>query len=257
MTQQQPLVVPSVSQPTEAEAPVKASAKRRAYEGLAQTQSDLSFMEMMMTMMSTSEAGEAMAEEVTPKRTAPETKSSEPKKEKPVAKVAQPAEVKPASTVETPEARTSSEKDTDMLSLDASALAPSDIKLLMNWVQNPPVTPINTANLPSGIANALPAGTLKTFEASMALQEQLKKAYAGQRPLRVNLDNDAHVILRFARDGKVSAEFVANSQAADLIYRQQLAELKDRLESKQLAYGELTVRRQRRQDEPADDHQAS
>lgn len=251
----QPLVsAVSAQSGTDSTVKASASARRRAYEALATTDSDMTFMAMMMQMMNAPAPEETDMTFGVEKKGSAEKPTPDSKKEKPVAKIAEPELVKPVQTADASDPIKSQHKETDMLTVDGSTWAASDIKTLMNWVQNPPAAPINTAMLPNGVTSSTPNGAFKTYEASMAMQAALRKAYQGQRPLRVNLDNDAHVILRFARDGKVSAEFVASGQASDMLYRQQLSELRTRLESKQLAYGELTVRRERRdpsQDDPS------
>jgi hypothetical protein len=81
--------------------------------------------------------------------------------------------------------------------------------------------------------------------ASKGLSEILEKAYKTGRPIRVELDNGGSIILKI-KAGKVSAEFIATDQANALYLKQQLAELKQRMESKNLPVGQLDARKEGR-----------
>lgn len=81
--------------------------------------------------------------------------------------------------------------------------------------------------------------------ASKGLSDMLEKAYKTGRPIRVELENGGSIILKI-KAGKVSAEFIATDQANALYLKQQLAELKQRMESKNLPVGQLDARREER-----------
>jgi flagellar hook-length control protein FliK len=74
------------------------------------------------------------------------------------------------------------------------------------------------------------------------------------------MDNGGAVILKI-KDGKVSAEFQATDQASALYLRQQLADLRQRMEAKNLPVGTLNTRqenpnqRRRKQQEPEETFQ--
>lgn len=92
------------------------------------------------------------------------------------------------------------------------------------------------------VAEQLTASHYKSIGFSSNLQEILEKAYKAQRPVRVNLNDNTFVILRMIKNGQVSAEFIPGNKVDELFLQQNLHELKNRLEAKQLPYGELTVK---------------
>jgi hypothetical protein len=135
--------------------------------------------------------------------------------------------------------------DDPMLTLDGQSLTTADMQQVLQWVQGvtPPFIP---TMLHPGLnhleqSSAFPY-TRQLSGLSADLQERLQEAYRSQRPLRVELADDAAVILRLGRDGQVSAEFVAASASADAWFRQGLLELRQRLEARHLSYGRLWVR---------------
>ncbi len=130
----------------------------------------------------------------------------------------------------------------DMWTLDVRKLSAQDLRIIQNLTQVPytGVVPVN--NLSPSLLEHLPQGSYKSLDVSRTLMETLEKAYRSQRPIRVDLADNASVILRLGRDGRVSAEFVALDRAAELYFRQSIQELRNRLEARQLPYGELLVR---------------
>lgn len=78
---------------------------------------------------------------------------------------------------------------------------------------------------------------------SKGLASLLEKAYKTGQPVRVELDSGSSVILKI-RQGKVSAEFLTADQATALYMKQHLAELKSRMEAKNLPVGTLDSRKE-------------
>jgi hypothetical protein len=217
-------------------------------DNAGQIQSDLSFMSFLEEpawMLKLSVSSNVLEESDESAALAEQKKAQEAKSEK-------AKEEKSASATEQSAAKTSAEatgdiskdyKDArDMLAIDARQLQLNDIKILQNLGQMPPVPLHNLNNFSQSLMNQLPQGYYKSLGVSKGLQELLESAYKTQRPIRIDLTDTASIILRMGKDGRVSAEFLPSDQAADLYFRQNLQELKSRLESKQLPYGELVVR---------------
>ena len=71
--------------------------------------------------------------------------------------------------------------------------------------------------------------------------DMLKKAYTQQQSVRVALSDETAVVLKFNNTGKVSAHFLTSSAADEWQLKQQLTDLQQRLDAKDLPYDELTV----------------
>lgn len=83
-----------------------------------------------------------------------------------------------------------------------------------------------------------------TFEGlgiSTGLSDLLEKAWKSGRSLRVDMDAQSSVILRF-HQGKVSAEFLTQDQGMALLLKQAMDDLRQRLETKNLPVGTLSAR---------------
>lgn len=138
----------------------------------------------------------------------------------------------------------------EMWLMDSHQLTQNDLKVLHQLVQGLPMSMQQMLGIMSpAMMEQFPQAHYKSLGVSKGLAEMLEQAYKSQRPLRVNLSDNTAVILRLGRNGRVSAEFMTSDQAAELLYRQHLQELKNRLESKQLPYGQLTVRHWKQQEE--------
>lgn len=140
----------------------------------------------------------------------------------------------------------SSEKDIqeakdDMLLLDARLLDRMDFQILNQLCQTPCI-PNGIQNFSPSLLEQLPQTYYKSLNGSKALQNMLDNAYKTQRPIRLDLTDQASIILRLGRDGRVSAEFLPADQAAAFFFQHNLQDLKDRLDAKQLPYGELLVK---------------
>ena len=130
----------------------------------------------------------------------------------------------------------------DMWRLDVRHLQASDWPILQNVLQVAPVQAQALNTLNSATVEQSSQTFYKSLGGSEALQEMLKQAYKTQRPVRVDLSETASIILRLGKDGRVSAEFMPMDQAASFFFQQNLQDLKARLDSKQLPYGQLSVR---------------
>lgn len=135
----------------------------------------------------------------------------------------------------------------DMLTMDWIRLDMADWKALQNLCHIVPSASNGFQNLGHSLQEQLTQSHYKSLGISKGLQQMLEQAYKMQRPLRVDLTENTSVILRLGKNGLVSAEFLPNSEAAELFFRQNLQELRNRLESKQLPYGEIIIRQRKQQ----------
>lgn len=171
-----------------------------------------------------------------------ETSAEKKPKATPVSEKSPLASETPNSTRK-PEAFSDARFDTeDMWSLDIQQLGWGDMKVLQHLGQAPPLPMIPLNNLSPSLLEQFPVAHYTRLNVSSELQVMLEKAYKFQRPVRIDLNESASIILRLGRDGRVSAEFLPNDQAAEMFFRQNMLDLKNRLESKQLPYGDLSVR---------------
>lgn len=220
--------------------------KRPHWDAMMGMASDLSFMAMLEAALADTSLGPVNADteiqahvEKTPDEAIPEKLSTSKMRDKtrmisasletaPIAPVSMQTDIK-----EVREA---------MWLMDGRDLSLADLTFLQA-LPNAGLMPWqNINNTSASLLEHLSQGHYKSLRVSAGLQSLLEKAYKTQRPLRIDLADNAAIILRMGRDGRVSAEFLPNDQAADLFFRQNLQELKSRLESKQLSYGELAVR---------------
>ncbi len=79
------------------------------------------------------------------------------------------------------------------------------------------------------------------LEVSKGLSDLLEKAWKTGRSLRVDMNAQSSVILRF-HQGKVSAEFLTQDQAMALFLKQSMEDLRQRLEARSLPVGTLSAR---------------
>lgn len=203
----------------------------------------------MLSLLDDLPMGEATATLSTsePTRQGAVGKAEDKKTERSAASESKPKETAPASTEppkSLPESATRlfSGEDTDWLTFDATQLTRQDLSILQQLPQVPVMVmqSVMHRNLPE--LSQLAGVHYTSLGVSKGLQDMLEQAYKAQRPVRVDLSDSASVILRLGRDGMVSAEFLAADQAAEMMLRQQVSELKSRLAAKQLPYGELLVK---------------
>ncbi|MBY0450834.1 MAG: hypothetical protein K2X01_09455 [Cyanobacteria bacterium] len=83
---------------------------------------------------------------------------------------------------------------------------------------------------------------------SKGLSEALKTAYKSNQSVRIDIDNQASVVLKFSQ-GKVSAEFLSSEHTMTLYLKQHLDELRQRLAAKNLPVGDVLYKQQQQQDQ--------
>lgn len=158
----------------------------------------------------------------------------------------------PTATRESTEAIEEHKKDLAALEDDITL---SDIELLKTI--NPLCLPIQA---PVPLQDLIPVDNegkpeFERMAASKGLSQLIEKAYKTGRPVRVELENGSAIILKI-KQGKVSAEFLTQDQAQALYLKQQLSDLRNRMEARNLPVGTLDSRQEqpkrRRQDDDED-----
>ena len=89
--------------------------------------------------------------------------------------------------------------------------------------------------------------TQKSSKVSKTLADLLAKSMKDNQPVRIDFDNNISVIIKISRDGKISADFLPTSQAAEAYLKENLPLLKQRFDENNIEYDELN-HRERKQD---------
>lgn len=134
----------------------------------------------------------------------------------------------------------------NLVHLLQDALTPSDVLYLKQWMI--PNLPIMVGQVP--IQQLFPTSesgeiSYRGFEVSDNLKQLIEKGIKSGSPIRVELDENASVVLKF-RNGRVSAEFLSNDKMGAWMVKQQLETLKQQLLSKQLPVDDVTYRQQQK-----------
>ena len=89
----------------------------------------------------------------------------------------------------------------------------------------------------------------KSGMVSETLANLMAESMKNNRPFRINFDNDISVIIKLSKEGRISANFIPGSDAAENYLRNNLSNLVQTFEDENLPYDELTHQRQRRDNE--------
>lgn len=91
--------------------------------------------------------------------------------------------------------------------------------------------------------------TAKSSAISETLANLIADSMKTGKPFRINFDNDISVIIKLSREGKISANFIPGSDAAENYLRNNLSGLVQRFEDENLPYDDLSRQRQKRDSE--------
>jgi hypothetical protein len=131
----------------------------------------------------------------------------------------------------------------EALALLESELTPYELDVLKSLAALPgmpaiPSVSLNALMQASGEAGGPEFGKIGVSKGLAAL---LEKAYKTGQPIRVEMDRGSSIILKI-HNGKVSAEFLTADQATALYMKQHLAELRNKMDAKNLPVGTLEYR---------------
>jgi len=121
-----------------------------------------------------------------------------------------------------------------------------DIKFLKTLVDNPSMIlqSINpqSGQITFGIPDMQGGISYKSFDFSKGLSNLIEYAAKSQKPVRINFDDESSVILKINKEGKVSAEFVSSNAAMEFILRNNIPNLRNKMDKEGLPYGTLSYK---------------
>lgn len=92
------------------------------------------------------------------------------------------------------------------------------------------------------VENADGKTTLSDLKFSKSFMNLVEYSYKSQRPIRIDFDSNASVILRIDRSGKVCAEFIASDQVMEHLLKTNIPLLKKKLDSSGIKYKKIYYR---------------
>ena len=123
-----------------------------------------------------------------------------------------------------------------VVKFDTVVMTKNDVDFFANLVQN-------------GIVNMDSVQSAeKSAKVSQTLADLLAKSMNENKPVRINFDNDISVIIRISKDGKISADFLPNSQIAEAYLKENLPLLRQKFDDNNIEYDELNHRQQKQDD---------
>ncbi len=137
-------------------------------------------------------------------------------------------------------------KDYFKYNINLSDLTKDDIKLFQSLIQKTDLA-INSFDSQTQTFNATINGeglniSYRSIEVSNTLFIAIENAAKTGKSVRLDFDKDASVILKISKDGKLSAEFIPNDKAMEIMLKNALPELKAKLDAEKLPYEELNYR---------------
>lgn len=133
------------------------------------------------------------------------------------------------------------------LNIDGTKLSKNDIENIKNLANNPDFSVnINQINGFNNITiNYNESGiNYNALNFSQNLSEAMQKAYKSKQPIRIQVEKDTSVILKIDKEGKVSANFISSDKAMEMLLRDHIYQLRDRLDKEGLPYKELSYNHQ-------------
>lgn len=151
----------------------------------------------------------------------------------------------------------SDKKISKKFNVNLSSLNGDDIKVFMQLSQKNDVSiqsiDSNTQKATININNTENQISYKSIEVSKTLFSAIEAAQQTNKPVRLDFGNDTSVILKISKDGKVSADFIPNDKAMEIILRNALPELKAKFDAENLPYNELNYRQYNQQKQNKED----
>ena len=137
-------------------------------------------------------------------------------------------------------------KDYFKYNINISDLTENDIKLFQSLIQKSDFA-INSFDAQTQTFNAVINGegvniSYRSLEVSNTLFMAIENAAKTGKSVRLDFDKDASVILKISKDGKLSADFIPNDKAMEIMLKNALPELKAKFDAEKLPYDELNYR---------------
>lgn len=140
------------------------------------------------------------------------------------------------------------DKSSDMFkyNLNLSDLTMDDIQFFANITQKTDLI-LNSFDPKNQTFNAIVNGeglniSYRSLEVSKSLFIAIDNAAKTGKPVRLDFGNDASVILKISKDGKLSAEFVPNDKAMEVMLRNALPELRAKFDEENIPYEQLNYK---------------
>ncbi|MDD3593795.1 MAG: hypothetical protein PHX18_04105 [Candidatus Gastranaerophilales bacterium] len=151
----------------------------------------------------------------------------------------------------------SDKKISNKFNVNLSSLNSDDIRVFMQLSQKNDISiqsiDTNTQKATISVNNVENQISYKSIEVSKTLFNAIEAAYQTNRPVRLDFGNDTSVILKIGKDGRISADFIPNDKAMEVILRNALPELKAKFDSENLPYNELNYRQYNQQKQNKED----
>ena len=80
---------------------------------------------------------------------------------------------------------------------------------------------------------------LKDLKFSKSLLNLIEYSQASNRPIRIDFDKDLSVILRIDKQGKISAEFIAQDKAMEFLIKTNIPNLRQKLDNSGIKYKKI------------------
>lgn len=138
-------------------------------------------------------------------------------------------------------------KDIDFKNkLDLNLLSGSDIKSVKTILENPNMTifAFNAQNQQINLAISDNSGQIsyKSLDFSKTLFNLIDYSYKTQKPIRLDFEGNSSVILKIDKEGKLSAEFIAGTRGMEILIKENIQNLRNKLDSEGVFYKEITYR---------------
>ena len=144
------------------------------------------------------------------------------------------------------------------LNLDGKKLTKNDIENIQNLANDPNFS-VNI-NQTNGFNNVSinyndPGINHNSLNFSQNLSEAMKKAYKSNQPIRIEVEKDTSVILKIDKEGKVSAHFISSDKAMEMLLRDHIYQLRDKLDKEGLPYKSLTYNQDKEKNKDKENNQ--
>jgi len=137
-------------------------------------------------------------------------------------------------------------------SLKLDKIEKNDIDFIKSCAENPnmqlnminPQTMTVNYTLNNNIETKTTANEVsyKSLNVSKSLANMIDYAYKTQKPVRLDFDGNASVILKIDTEGKLTAEFISSDKAMENLMKNNIPHLRNKMDSEGLPYKEITYR---------------
>ncbi len=136
--------------------------------------------------------------------------------------------------------------------INMNSLSGDDIEFFKLCAEKNEIT-INDTNTRDSLVNLMSVNnnnqvSYKSLNFSKGLFNLIEYSHKQQKPIRLDFRGDSSVILRVNAQGNLSAEFISNNTAMEYILRNNIPNLKNKLDSEGIPYEKIVYRDNRQKD---------